>query len=268
MEEEAKYFLASLVQKDALFLLFLAFISIVLVAFNNATIGTVTISIPPSGLRFLYFLAFGFAGLGVWQLLRPSAKISPPRTEESQPLEYLLESQRELKSINQEYKSTIAILRQAIRDIQSVASQERTYASSQIIQIIEDLNLAVINYQDRIIDPHLVTQWMRARINDWLLSVQPMERLNIAKEDVEAFNSELRLYLNLLCENIINGSFVNPDLKGLETNKNNVFSYKEALKNIKKEIISEFDADEYHVFSDRQQQEVLDSISQLIDDIQ
>lgn len=268
MEEEAKSFLGALVEKEALFFFFLAFFAILIVALNGATFGTNTLNLQPGSIKILIAAAVILGALGGWRLTKEPSIKTKSEASEAQSTEVILQSKQEFKGMVQDQKTMISSLLQAIRDIQSIAVEERSFASNQILQVIEDLNIAVINYQEETIDAKLVAQWVRERIDRWLSDIKPEEYPNVAKKgEMESFRKDINTYLNLLCENITVGSFVTPKAKGIKSNENYFFAYKDALRHIRKKIVLEIEADEYPDFSKRQQQELLDSLDQLIDDI-
>lgn len=270
MEDEVKSFLGTLVEKDGLLFFFFAFISILLVVLNQASIGTYTLSIQPGSINILIGTTLISTALGIWQLSKHKKENTKPSLIKAGDniTQAIITSREELDKIAQGQRDIIKSLKQAIKEIQSVAAQERSYASIQILEIIEGLNIALINYQESSLDSQRLAQWVRVRIDIWTEMIKSEDYPNISKHGkFNLFKEDISEYLNLFCENIISGIFKTPQKHGIKPNFDYSFAYKDALKFIRKQIISEIDIDEYPDFNQGQQQELLDYLDQLISDI-
>lgn len=270
MEDEAKSFLSALVEKEALFFFFLSFISILLIVFNNSTVGTYTLNIQPISINILTGTSVIFGGIGIWQLTKKSTKSNQKSAISTgdNATQVILSSRKELLKITQEQKGIIESLKRSIKDIQSIAVQERSYASGRILDIIEKLNIALIDYQESSLDAQRLSQWTRVRIDIWIDKISLEDYPNIAKiGNFQLFKEDICKYLNLLCENIVSGIFKTPQKQGIKPHFDYVFAYKDALRFIRKQIILEIERDEYPDLNQGQRQEILDCLDQIIDDI-
>ena len=270
MEDEAKSFLGALVKKDGLLFFFFAFISILLVALNQATIGTYTLNLQPRSIHILTSTALICAILGIWQISKKKKNNTKPSLIKAGDnfTQAIITSREELDKIAKGQRDVIESLKQAVKEIQNIAAQERSYASVRILEVIEGLNIALINYQESSLDSQRLAQWVRVRIDIWTEMIKPEDYPNISKNGkFHLFKEDIIKYLNLFCENIVNGVFKTPQKHHIKPHFDYSFAYKDALKFIRNQIILEIDTDEYPDFNQSQQQEILDYLDQLISDI-
>lgn len=272
MEDEVKSFLGSLVEKGYAFLFFLSFLSVLFIALDGNSFGkNFTLNLTPWGFKLLLLSAVGLAAGGVWLMIKPSSdskeKIDTSNTNGIAP-ESFLGHRKEFSEAIQSQKELIQSLRQAIRAIQSIAKQERNHATNQILKIIEDLGLAIENYEQDTIDAALIVKWVEERAESWIANLHTTSFSHAMKgKEFTEFQDDIRKYIKILCNNILCGLFDQEELKKVSPSHKSIFHYKEALKIIRSKIIEDLDSDPLPDLSMYQRQELLACLAQLIKDI-
>lgn len=272
MSEEIISFVKLMVEKGYAFLFFLAFAAVILIALDGTDFNNVfTLQLTFLGKALLLvFVAVAVVG-GTWLIIKSSSETNAEKVDNNNlSNESILNYSEEFQKISQEQVTVIQSLRTAIREISRIAQSDRNHATNQILLIIEDLGIAIENYDQETLDAALTVKWIQARASRWLNSFQKNDFPRIkSEEDLRSFKNKIKAYLKILCDNLLQGLMDQEEVQNLNLSQEPaaLFLYRDGLKAIREKILREFKSDDLPDLSPSQQKELLEYLDQLIKDI-
>ena len=270
MADEVRSIIGKLIDKTHLFILSLGVVGLAAIAFEKTPIGANKLSTSPIGTKLIIPISITFIVIGLWQAIKFSEAMHTQKNKSNQNEKNKeFNQQYQLTLTIQNYKEQIKYYRQIIQKIQEVTYQKGSCNCNQLNQILDEHIFSNQNYEENLVDNSLIIKWIEIRIETWIKEIKQKDYEIISKQGkIKTFQDDIRDHLKLLCNNLEYRTYEAPHRCKTQRNFKDPFSYKKALKEIRKKIFSELENCDDPDLNTHQQDELIKVLSRLINDIQ
>lgn len=262
MSDEIKAALNTLIAKES-FLFLIGAVILLFVALNGSSISGKTIVLTNLAIVVFSLLGITLMAFGCVPMIK--AWRQPPAKPQRTPMPLPVGNDFR-KDLEEQLEQTTR-LKQAIYEIRAIVLNERSSAANQILQIINQLNIAVMDYEISTNQSVLTVQWFRERVDTWVEAIRSEDYPYIDEVDIEKFKEDVKKCLDLVQYNIETGMMYPPRYRNIKFQCKSAYSYGAAMEQVKTAINQELQAFPQYGLNPNQIREVLDCIEEMKDGI-